>query len=65
VEGCLRNEAVSAVLLTSCARSRRPITIEVDGLGDHRVREEGASPLLFEPDVDWERFQKAHIIDDF
>jgi hypothetical protein len=65
VQGCLRNEAVSAVLRTSCARSRRAITIEVDGLGDYRVREEGAAPLLFEPHVDWERFQKAHIIDDF
>jgi hypothetical protein len=37
----------------------------VDGLGDYRIREKGAAPLLFEPAVDWERFRKAHIIDDF
>jgi hypothetical protein len=37
----------------------------VDGLGDIRVHEPGASPLLFEPQIDWERFRKPNIIDDF
>jgi hypothetical protein len=61
----LRNEAVSAILRSRCARSGRNLTLEVDGLGDVRVLEPGAAPLLFEPDVDWEHFRKRNIIDDF
>jgi hypothetical protein len=30
-----------------------------------RVRSSGASPLLFEPDVDWSTFRGQNIIDDY
>jgi hypothetical protein len=65
VQGCLRNESVSATLRSRCARSGRSLTMKVDGLGDIQVLERGASPLLFEPQIDWERFRKPNIIDDF
>jgi hypothetical protein len=65
VQGCLRDAPVSATLRTRCARSGRSLTLEVDGLGDVRVLSSGASPLLFEPEVDWEHFRKPNILDDF
>lgn len=65
MQGCLRNEALSASIETSCARTGRKITLETSATGEVRVLEPGGSPLLFEPHVDWERFTKPHIIDDF
>jgi hypothetical protein len=56
---------LTATVRTSCAATGRELTLEVDGLGDVRVAQKGASPLLFEPHVDWERFRKPHILDDF
>jgi hypothetical protein len=37
----------------------------VNAAGDVAVRERDAQPLLFEPEIDWERFTKPHILDDF
>jgi hypothetical protein len=65
VQGCLRNEPIAATLRTRCARTGRGLTLDVDVEGDVSVREKEASPLLFEPEIDWERFEKPHILDDF
>jgi len=65
VQGCLRNEPIAATIRTRCARTGRELTLDVDAEGDVAVREEGASPLVFEPEIDWERFVKPHILDDF
>jgi len=65
VQGCLRNEPIAATIRTRCARTGRELTLEVDAEGDVAVREKGASPLVFEPEIDWERFVKPHILDDF
>ena len=65
MQGCLRNEPIAATIRTRCARTGRELTLDVDGEGDVAVREKGASPLLFEPEIDWERFVKPHILDDF
>jgi hypothetical protein len=65
VQGCLRNEPIGATLRTRCARTGRELTLDVSSEGDVNVREKDASPLLFEPEIDWERFEKPHIIDDF
>jgi hypothetical protein len=56
---------VTATLETRCAYSGRALTLFISVDGDVDVREEGASPLLFEPEIDWTRFTKAHILDDF
>jgi hypothetical protein len=65
VQGCLRNEPVAATIRTRCARTGRDLTIDIDADGDIEVREKDASPFLFEPQIDWERFEKPHILDDF
>jgi hypothetical protein len=65
VQGCLRNESIAATIRTRCARTGRELTLDVDAEGDVAVGEKGASPLLFEPEIDWERFVKPHILDDF
>ncbi|MGH9321909.1 MAG: hypothetical protein ACRD21_16935 [Vicinamibacteria bacterium] len=65
MQGCLSNETISATIRTRCAGSGRSLTLRVDVEGDVEVLEPGASPLLFEPEIDWERFTKPHIIDDF
>ena len=65
MQGCLRNESVTATLETRCAYSGRALTLFISVDGDVDVREEGASPLLFEPEIDWTTFTKAHILDDF
>jgi hypothetical protein len=56
---------MAAVIRTRCARSGRRLTLEIDAEGTVAVREKGAAPLLFEPEIDWERFEKRHILDDF
>lgn len=65
VQGCLRGEALGASIATECAHCGRALHLELDPLGGVAVRERGASPLLFEPAIDWETFTKPHIIDDF
>lgn len=56
---------MGATIRTRCAATGRALTLVVDPDGDVEVLEKGASPLLFEPEIDWERFQKPHILDDF
>ena len=56
---------MTATIRTRCARTGRELTLDVDAEGDVAVREKGASPLLFEPEIDWVRFEKPDIIDDF
>jgi hypothetical protein len=65
VQGCLRNQPIAATIRTRCARTGLELTLFVSAEGDVDVREKGASPLLFEPEIDWERFEKPHILDDF
>ena len=67
MQGCLRGEELSVSLETSCAHCDQTLHIDIDSASRCYVREteDGASPLLFEPQIDWERFNKPHIIDDF
>jgi len=37
--------------------------IEVDSAMQYRVVEEGAEPLIFLPQIDWEKFSEPNIID--
>jgi hypothetical protein len=65
VQGCLTRQKVAGAIETRCAQTGKTLTLEVSVEGDVEVRERGASPLLFEPEIDWERFTKPHILDDF
>jgi hypothetical protein len=56
---------MAAVIRTRCARTGRGLTLDIDTEGTVTAREKEADPLLFEPEIDWEHFEKPHILDDF
>ena len=65
MQGQLRQEKISFEIETSCAHCGRAIRIEIDSeLHIHKV-EEGASPLVFVPMVDFDKLQDPSIIDAF
>jgi len=39
--------------------------IVVDSDLNHRIRKGGRTPLVFEPDVDWSRFNDPNILDGY
>ena len=50
---------------SECKHCSRPLIIEVDEELAWNVISVGASPLLFEPDIDWKSFSGANIIHDY
>lgn len=62
VQGRLREERLSVVVSTECAHCGRPMHIEIDSELKYRVGEEGAEPLVFEPQINWATFQEPNII---
>lgn len=50
---------------SECHHCSRPLAVEVDERLRFRVLSRGASPLIFEPDIDWETFGGANIIHDY
>lgn len=50
---------------SECKHCSRPLIIEVDEQLGWKVASAGASPLLFEPDMDWKAFSGANIIHDY
>jgi len=65
VQGRLRGEKLTIEIESECAHCGRTLHICVDSELNSQVREKGAEPLLFEPDVDWKTFKGANIIDDY
>jgi hypothetical protein len=65
VQGRLRGEKLTVELESECAHCGKALHISIDSELNSRVREEDAEPLLFEPDVDWETFKGANIINDY
>jgi hypothetical protein len=65
VQGRLRGEKLRVRIDSSCHHCSRPLTIEVDDDLGWRVLSPGASPLLFEPDMDWQSFHGPNIIHDY
>jgi hypothetical protein len=62
VQGRLKNQSPSVELRTECAHCGRPISITFDGHLAYKVHDEGASPLIFEPQIDWSAFTEPNII---
>ena len=56
---------MSVVIGTECAHCSEPMHIEIDSQLDCRVREEGADPVVFIPQVDFESLDDPSIIDSF
>ena len=65
VQGQLRKEPTSVVIESECSHCARPITVELDEKLNYRVREEGASPVIFIPIVDFKKLTDPCIIDAF
>ena len=65
MQGRLRNEFLKSELLTECGHCGRSIELWVNSELHWGVADRQAGPLIFEPDVDWSRFTKTSIIDDY
>jgi hypothetical protein len=65
VQGQLRKEPLSITIDTVCAHCDHPIKIELNSEMKYQVDKEGAIPLVFRPQIDWESFSKPNIISDF
>ena len=63
VQGQLRNEHLTVEIETVCVHCGQPLHITVNSDLQWSVREQDASPLLFEPEVDLEHFTDSTIID--
>ncbi len=62
MQGRLRNEYLSVEVETECAHCGKRLNMTLDSELKWSVRQAGAAPLLFEPDVDWKHFQEPNII---
>ena len=64
VQGHLRNESLSVSFRTECAHCAQPLRIEIDsGLGFRT--QDAADPLIFVPQVDFEKLKDPSIIHAF
>jgi hypothetical protein len=52
-------------LESECAHCGKALHITIGSDLNCHVREKEAQPLLFEPEIDWETFRGANIIDDY
>ena len=65
VQGQLRGEPLSVVIKTECKHCAQPLHIEIDDKLRYRVKEEGASPIVFVPFVNFSELTDPSIIDAF
>ena len=65
MQGQLLNRFVSVEIETKCRHCDLVMHITADSGMDISVREEGAAPLMFSPDVDWDNFTERTIIDSY
>ncbi len=65
MQGRLRKQSLEVEIATSCAHCGRAMHLVVDEHLRWRVRESGADPHLFLPEIDWAAFQGRNIIDDY
>jgi hypothetical protein len=63
VQGQLRDEVVSVVIVTSCNHCGREMRIAVDSNMKISILSGGTKPMVFMPDVDWSGFSEHTIID--
>jgi hypothetical protein len=63
VQGHLRKEHLSVTIETTCAHCGQAMHITVDSDMEVSVHDEGADPLVFMPQIDWDTFAEPNIID--
>ena len=54
---------MAAEIETQCRHCAAPLHIALDGALGVSLREAAARPLVFMPDVDWQKFSERTIID--
>jgi hypothetical protein len=62
VQGRLRDQNLSVSIESTCGHCERPLHITVSSDMRYQVREAGADPLVFMPDIDWASFTEPNII---
>jgi alkylmercury lyase-like protein len=62
VQGRLREERLEVAITTECARSGRPIHLTIDSDLKFSIGDEGARPIVFEPEVNWPAFSEPNLI---
>jgi hypothetical protein len=62
VEGRLRKKRLSVEIRTECAHCARPMRLTIGSDLKQQIADKRARPLLFEPEIDWERFVERNII---
>jgi hypothetical protein len=62
VQGRLRKQPLTTFIETECAQSRQPILITIDHELNYSIDDRAASPLVFEPEVNWPAFAEPNII---
>jgi hypothetical protein len=65
VQGRLREEKLSATILTECAHCHRSFQFEIDSELNIRILTSGADPVLFIPMLEFDRLEDPSIIDAF
>jgi hypothetical protein len=63
VQGHLRKEVQAFVVSTECAHCGRALHLELDRDLNCRVVEKDAAPLVFSPNVDFDKLEDPSIID--
>ena len=65
MQGRLRGEKLSVRIDSECKHCSRPLKLDADEELNWKVVSPDASPLLFEPDMNWKAFAGANIIHDY
>jgi len=65
VQGQLRKEYFSIEVETKCKHCDQVMHITIDSNMQVSVRQSGADPLVFMPDIDWNSFAERTIIDSY
>jgi hypothetical protein len=65
VQGHLRSSFLEVEIRTACAHCGEPMVLVVDSELNYRIVKGGPQPLVFEPDLDWNTFEDATIIDGY
>jgi hypothetical protein len=59
----LREEQLVVTIETECGHCGQPMRISLGSDMQAPVHDEGADPLVFMPQIDWQSFKEPNIID--
>ena len=65
MQGRLTGRDLEASIETSCVHCGQKIDLTVSSDLEWEVLSAGADPFVFQPSIDWSKFQARNIIDDY